>query len=92
MKVTLYKPPHGRTEEVDVTSVHAEDAAWFEAHKAKLSMEDIGGMFAVYADVGLRDEEDEPVEAIELSRHRSAEDTFKALRTQCEELLKEQAA
>lgn len=91
MNVTLYKKPNGAKEVVDVKNVYPEDEAWFVEHKVKLSMEDIGGMFACYADVGIEDE-GEPVEAIELSRGRSAEDTFHALRLQAEDLMKSEAA
>ena len=47
--VTLYKRA---TEIVHVTKVRDEDVKWFLENNAKLSMEDIGGDFAVYADVG----------------------------------------
>ena len=71
MKVTLYKKPNGRTEVVDVKNVYPEDEAWFAEHNAKLSMEDIGGEFVCYADVGF-EEDGEPMEAIVLSRSRSS--------------------
>ena len=92
MNVTLYKPPHGRKEVIDVRNVYPDDEAWFAEHKAAISMEEIGGMFAIYAHVGGFDEDGEPVEAIEISRHRSCEDTLASLRQQCEELLKEHSA
>ena len=87
MKVTLYKKPNGRTEVIDVKNVYPEDEAWFVEHNAKLSMEDIGGMFACYADVGVFDE-GEPCEAIVVSSGRTAEDTFHDLRVQAEEILR----
>lgn len=92
MKVTFYKQPHGRTEVIDVKHINREDAEWFEKHGAAISMEDIGGMFAIYADIGITDPEGEPNEAIELSHGRSCEETMAALRIQCEEMLKREAA
>lgn len=92
MKVTFYKKPNGAKEVIDVANVDQADEAWFVEHKAKLSMEDIGGMFACYADVGTTDDEGEPMEAIELSRGRTCRDTFHALRVQAEELLKSGSA
>lgn len=92
MKVTLYKKPNGRTEVVDVKNVYPEDEAWFAEHNAKLSMEETGGTFVVYADLGLEDDDGEPIEAIELANGRSCEDTLQALRIQCEEMLKTSAS
>lgn len=92
MKVTLYKKPNGAKEAINVTKVYLADAAWFERHNASLSMEETGGTFVVYADVGLEDDDGEPMEAIELANGRSCEDTFQALRTQCEEMLKDYAS
>lgn len=82
--VTLYKRPNGATEIVHVTKVRDEDVKWFLENDAKLSMEDIGGDFAVYADVGESDPDGEPIEAIEIAGGRSCEDTFSALRKQAE--------
>lgn len=92
MKVTLYKKPNGAKEVVNVTKVYPTDAAWFEVHGASVSMEETGGTFVVYADVGLEDDDGEPMEAIELANGRSCEDTFQALRIQCEEMLKDYAS
>lgn len=88
--VTLYKRPNGASETITVANIRDEDAEWFKANDTKLSMEDIGGQIAIYADVGLKinnDPEEDPAEAIELSCGRSCEDTFSALRKQCEEML-----
>lgn len=87
MIVTLYIPPNGRTREIDVREVDADDEAWFAEHKVKLSMEEAGGTFVCYADVGKRDEDGEPDEAIEISGTRSCRETLHALRLQCESLL-----
>lgn len=87
MKVTFYKKPNGAREVIDVTNVDHADESWFAEHNAKLSMEDIGGMHACYADVGVKDDEGEPDEAIELSRGRTCRETFHALRLQAEQLI-----
>ncbi len=84
MEVTIYKQPHGRTEKVDIKNVRPEDADYFERHSIRISMEDAGGQFVVYADDGTKDEDEEPDELIELSQGRSCEDTLSALRAQCE--------
>lgn len=91
LDVTLYKKPDGRTQVIAVANINDADADWFRANDAKVSMEDIGGQFAIYADVGTK-HDDEPQEALELSRGRSCEETFSALRAQCEQMLNEQVA
>lgn len=85
--VTFYLRPDGRTEVHEITRVRAEDAEFFKTHGVAISMEDIGGEFAVYADVGMTTEDGEPDELIELSGTRSCEDTLSALRQQCAEAL-----
>ena len=87
MIVTLYKQPDGRTQEIDIKNVRPDDEAYFSRHDIDISMEDVGGMFAVYADIGQTDEDGEPVELIELSQGRSCEETLNALRKLCEEEL-----
>lgn len=88
MQVTLYERPHGRTKEINMTKIRPEDEAWFKEVGAKLSMEDLGATVACYADVGIKDEEGEPIEAIEIAGHdQSCEDTMQKLRKQCERLL-----
>lgn len=84
MKVTIYKRPDGRTEVIDCRHVRAEDEAFFKQHGVAISMEDIGGAFAVYADIGKTDEDGDPDELIEISGSRNCEDTLSALRQQCE--------
>ncbi|MCP1404294.1 hypothetical protein [Achromobacter insolitus] len=84
MKVTFYKPPFGRTEELEITKVRPEDAEYFERNGIRISMEEVGGMFAIYADTGAKTPDGEPDELIELSRGRSCEDTLQALRAACE--------
>lgn len=87
MIVTLYKQPDGRTQEIDIKNVLPDDEAYFTRNHIDISMEDVGGMFAVYADIGQTDEDGEPIELIELSRGRSCEETLSALRKLCEERL-----
>lgn len=84
MKVTVYHRPDGHPEVIDCKHVHDEDATWFQSNNVAISMEDIGGQFAVYADVGHVDEEGEPDELIELSGDRDCFETMAALRKQCE--------
>lgn len=87
MNVTIYKRPDGRAEIIDCRHVRAEDEQFFKQHCVAISMEDIGGQFAVYADIGHTDEDGEPDELIELSGTRNCEDTLAALRQQCAEAL-----
>ena len=85
MKVTFYCKPDGRQVVEEITRLHPEDEKFFEDNGISISMEDIGDMFAVYADLGIEDDDGEPVELLELSQSRSCEDTLKALHIQCEE-------
>ncbi len=87
MNVTIYKRPDGRAEVIDCRHVHPEDEQFFQQHGVRISMEDIGGQFAIYADIGRVTEDGEPDELIELSGTRRCEDTLAALRAQCEEAL-----
>lgn len=83
---TLYIPPNGRTREIVIANINADDEAWFKAHHAKISLEELGGQNVIYADVGIV-EDGEVVEAIEIDRGRSCWDTMAALRKQCEAML-----
>ncbi|MGL5002664.1 MAG: hypothetical protein ACRDAM_06955 [Casimicrobium sp.] len=87
--VTLFTPPHGNKQSIEVTNVRAEDEQFFKTRGINLSMETLGnGEIAVYADTGARinnDPNEDPDELIELSMGRSCEDTFAALRKSCEE-------
>lgn len=88
MQVTLYERPHGHTKEINMTKIRPEDEAWFKGVGAKLSMEDIGTGYACYADVGIKDEEGEPLEALEIAgTGESCEATMQKLRRQCELML-----
>lgn len=86
--VVIYKRPQGHTEVIMCSKINAADETWFTEHNAKLSMEEAPGMgFTCYADVGIKDEDGEPVEAIEISGRRTCEETLAALRQQCERML-----
>ena len=85
MIVTLYKQPHGRSEEIDISNVLPEDEAYFKRNKVRISMEEVGGQFAVYADDGTEADDGEPDELIELSQGRSCKETLSALRKLCEQ-------
>ena len=87
MIITLYKQPDGRTQEIDIKNVLPDDEAFFDHHNISISMEDVGGMFAIYADIGQTDEDGKPIELIELSQGRSCEETLSALRKLCEKKL-----
>jgi hypothetical protein len=88
MKVTFYKKPDGRTQEIDIKNVLPEDEEYFTRNRINISMEEVGGMFAIYADIGKTNADGELIELIELSQGRSCEETLSALRELCEEELK----
>lgn len=87
MNVTFYKAPNGTAVPLIITNVYPDDAAWFQSVGAKVSMEETGGQFVCYADVGVADEDGEPDEAIEIAAGRTCEETLKALRIQAQALL-----
>jgi hypothetical protein len=84
MNVTFYLRPDGRAVVETIEHIRPEDAEWFETHNVKVSMEDIGGQFAVYADIG-REVDGEPDEVLVLSGKMNCEDTMSQLRKECEE-------
>ena len=88
LQVTMFVRPNGRKAVKTITKILPEDAAWFHEHNANVSMEDLGYETVIYAEIGL-EIDGEPAEAIELSRGRSCEETFSALRKQCESMLLE---
>lgn len=88
MTVTIYHSPDGRVQLFELTEINEEDQAWFVQHNAKLSFEQLmTGDNVAYADIGLIDEEGEPIEAIEISFDRPCRETLAALRKQCEKML-----
>lgn len=84
MKATVFIPPHGRSEVIDLKNIRPEDEDYFVAHNIAISLEQLAGEIIVYADIGDVDEDGEPVELIEFSQGRSCEDTLTALRKLCE--------
>jgi hypothetical protein len=90
MNVTFYKVPNGTAVPLAITNVDPDDAAWFQSVGARVSMEETGGQFVCYADVGVVDEDGEPDEAVEIAAGRTCEETLKALRIQAQELLTRQ--
>lgn len=91
MYVTIYKRPHGRTEDVKISNVRPEDAKWFEVNNIGISMENLEMDIAVYADCGFRVDDspgEEVDELIEIASGRTCEDTLSALRAKCEEAIK----
>lgn len=84
MLVDFYAKPDGRVRTLEIKSVYPEDREFFELHNIRVSMEDIGGMFAIYADIGKKTEDGYPDELMELSGQRSCEETLNALRMACE--------
>lgn len=92
IKATLYIPPNGQKKEIELTDINENDELWFVENNAKLSCEQLfEDRNVIYADIGLKDEEGEPLEGIEISFGRSCRETLAALRVQCEQLLKERA-
>lgn len=88
MNVTIYKTPNGRTEVIDLRNINDDDAKWFEQNNVAVSMEEIGGQFAVYGDVG-RMHEGEPDEVLVLSQGRDCFETMAQLRIECQEAIAE---
>lgn len=90
MQVTFYRKPDGRQEVIDVVNVDPADQQWFEDRDAVLSMEDIGGMYAMYADIGLTDEDGESLEVMVLSMGKDCVSTIAELRNECVRMLEEE--
>ena len=87
---TMFFKPDGRSELGNIANIYDEDVQWMTEHNAKLSMEELTtGQFACYLDVGLKDEDNEPLEAIEISFGRTCEETLKSLCEQAREMLGE---
>jgi hypothetical protein len=91
IEVTLYKRPHGHTESINVSKIYSDDEQWFKDNNVKLSMEELGhGLgVAAYADVGLFDDDGEPLEAVVISGACTCQETLQTLRKQCERMLAE---
>jgi hypothetical protein len=84
MLVTVFQHPNGEQVELNMSNIYSEDEAYFADNNVRISFEDIGEMYAVYAFCdGMEDEEDEE-ELLVLSQGRSCEETLKELRKECE--------
>lgn len=80
---TLFTPPNGERSPLNIEAINLEDEEWFKANDVKISAEETGGHFVVYAGHAELGEE----EAIEVSRGRDCFDTMAALRAQCQRML-----
>lgn len=90
LTVTFFMPPNARRVVRDITNVFGEDAAFFNRHGIKISMEELtNGMNAAYADTG-KVTDGQPDELIEISKGRSCQDTLQALRMSCEKRFTEE--
>lgn len=92
LTVTIFKSPRGQRAVIEVQHIYPDDEAWFKQHGVKVSMEEAGGTFVIYGDIG-RFEADgrTPSEVLVLSKGRNCEDTLAELRVECEKALKEQS-
>lgn len=91
IKATLYIPPNGKRQVIDIVDIDKLDEDWFNSVKAELSVEEVNGQIVTYADVGIV-EGGTTVEAIELDRGRTCRETMHALRLQAEDMLKRKEA
>lgn len=90
MKAVLYKRPDGRKENIWIANINEDDRAWFQEKYVRISMEDIGVGYAIWADVGLLDEEGEPREVTYVTRgDELCADALHKVRLECEQMLKE---
>ncbi len=81
MLVTIFHHPNARRVEINLTDIYHEDEAYFRDNGVTISLEDIGGMYALYAFCkGMEDED----ELVVLSQGRSCKETLKELRKECE--------
>lgn len=87
MQITFYQKPDGRQKSLEIKNVLPEDEKWFSANNIKISMEDIGGDFAVYGDTGMVDEDGETIEMLVIAQGRTCEETLSALRRECESVM-----
>lgn len=89
MKMTYYKRPHGRIEEIEV-KICSDDEEFFLANSIKLSIEDDGSSNGaiLYADIGRVYDDGEPDELILFaSFDEPFANAMRKLRKICEEEL-----
>ena len=87
--VTFYMRSNGRTREADIQHGHEEDAKYLNDTGVKVSMEDLGGSFAIYFDYGAVIE-DEPDEHIQICKSTDRCEDFMAKGVQAIKRLREE--
>ena len=91
MKVCVYLKSNGRSTTVELPLL-PEEEQWFTEHEAKLSME-AGGLYALYADIGLLTKDGEPDEVIAIVNPADGHHAgFHKLKLLAEELLHDRNA
>ena len=92
MKVSVYLKHNGSSTTVELPLL-PEEEQWFIEHKAKLSMEVSGGLYALYADIGLLTKDGEPDEVIAIVNPADGHHAgFHKLKLLAEELLHDRNA
>jgi hypothetical protein len=75
----IYHRPNGRKEEIIIKNIYKKDAKFINDNNIKVSMEKISeNNYAIYFNYGKKDNENEPIEHIELSLNRSCELTIES--------------
>ena len=86
----IYPGANARPKITEITNIYDEDARYFHSIGAKISMEPVGSQYALYADIGMtEDDRETPREVVVLSGDDSCQDSFKRLRAACEQAKKE---
>ena len=86
----IYPGANARPQMTSITNIYEDDAQFFASIGANTSMEPAGGQYALYADIGMTEDDDEtPREVIVLSGADNSQDSFKRLRRECEKALSE---
>lgn len=70
----------GSSQEVEISNIYPEDAAFFTENGIEVSMEDVHGNMIVYGDYGGEEE----MKAISFQGQKSCEETLHELRTRIE--------
>jgi len=91
MQITFFHRPTSNTEVSEMKNISTEDEEWFKANNIKLSIEDTGVDFILYADCcfSLEDHPNDDLhEMILSSKDRTCLKTMSDLRKKCEEIMK----
>ena len=92
MKVSVYLKHNGSSTTVELPLL-PEEEQWFTEHEAKLSMEESGGLYTLYADIGLLTKDGEPDEVIAIVNPADGHHAgFHKLKLLAEELLHDRNA